>query len=113
LERNERGTGGLIMIDITPIINALILLVGTIITIFVVPYLKQKFDNGKLAEIEEWVEIAVTAAEQYFGSSHGREKKEFVVEFLRNKGFKIDLDSLDKMIEYTVYKLFGKDKEIE
>jgi hypothetical protein len=47
-----------------------------------------------------WVTVAVEAAEQiYTGSGRGAEKKAYVIDFLTEKGFKIDADSLDKLIE--------------
>lgn len=52
--------------------------------------------------------IAVSAAEQiYVGSGRGEEKKAYVLEFLNSKGFTVDMDSLDKLIESAVYALKG------
>lgn len=53
-----------------------------------------------------WVTVAVEAAEQlYTGSGRGAEKKAYVVEFLNSKGFKIDAETLDKLIEAAVFNL--------
>ena len=50
--------------------------------------------------------VAVEAAEQlYTGSGRGAEKKAYVVEFLNSKGFKIDAETLDKLIEAAVFNL--------
>ncbi|MBS6833541.1 MAG: hypothetical protein KH216_12100, partial [Clostridiales bacterium] len=35
----------------------------------------------------------------------GAEKKAYVVEFLNSKGFKIDAETLDKLIEAAVFNL--------
>ena len=75
------------MIDITPVIEAVIALVAAVVTCFIVPCLKARYGAEKLAEIEKWVRIAVEAAEQIFvGSGMGEQKKAFVLEFLANKG---------------------------
>ena len=39
------------------------------------------------------------------GSGRGAEKKAYVVQFLQEKGFTIDPDSLDKLIEAAVFNL--------
>ena len=94
------------MIDLTPIVEAIVALVAAIITAFVIPWLKGKIDADKLEEIELWVTVAVEAAEQlYVGSGRGAEKKAYVVQFLQEKGFTLDPDSLDKLIEAAVFNL--------
>lgn len=94
------------MVNITPVVEAFITLAVAIITAFVIPWLKQKIGAEKLAQYSEWVTIAVQAAEQiYAGSGRGAEKKAYVLDFLQKKGFKLDMDSIDKLIEAAVYDL--------
>jgi hypothetical protein len=94
------------MIDLTPIMEAIIALVTAVITAFVIPWLKGKIDADKLEKIKLWVTVAVEAAEQlYKGSGRGEEKKAYVVKFLKEKGFTLDPDSLDKLIEAAVFNL--------
>ena len=94
------------MIDLTPVVNAVIALVAALITAFVIPWIKSKIDAEKLAKIKEWVTIAVQAAEQiYTGSGRGTEKKEYVLEFLQSKGYTLDTEKIDNMIEAAVYEL--------
>lgn len=92
--------------DITTIIEALAALIAAIISAFVIPWIKSKTSVAQFEKIKLWAEAAVEAAEQiYTGSGRGEEKKRFVIEFLANKGFKIDADSLDKLIEAAVFNL--------
>ncbi len=94
------------MIDLTPIMEAIIALVVAVITAFVIPWLKGKIDADKLEQIKLWVTVAVEAAEQlYNGTGRGEEKKAYVVKFLQEKGFTLDSDSLDKLIEAAVFNL--------
>lgn len=94
------------MIDLTPIMEAVVALVAAVITAFVIPWLKGKIDTDKLEKIEMWVTVAVEAAEQlYVGSGRGAEKKAYVVQFLQDRGFTLDPDSLDKLIEAAVFNL--------
>lgn len=94
------------MIDLTPIMEAIIALAVAVITAFVIPWLKGKIDADKLEQIKLWVTVAVEAAEQlYNGTGRGEEKKAYVVKFLQEKGFTLDPDSLDKLIEAAVFNL--------
>ncbi|MPM97211.1 hypothetical protein SDC9_144384 [bioreactor metagenome] len=94
------------MIDITPIANAVIALIAAVITAFVIPLVKAKISKEKLEKIKMWVNIAVEAAEQiYEGSGRGAAKKAYVVEFLNSKGYTLDPDSLDNLIEAAVFNL--------
>ena len=76
-------------IDLTSIANAVIALIAAIITAFVIP----------------WIRSKTTAEQLYTGSGRGAEKKAYVVEFLNSKGFKIDAETLDKLIEAAVFNL--------
>ena len=93
-------------IDITQVVVGLLGILATVITGYLIPYLKSKTSTDVQAEIEYWTTVAVQAAEQkYKGSGLGAEKKSYVLDFLKAKGFTIDLNSLDNMIESAVLQL--------
>jgi hypothetical protein len=94
-------------IDITPIIEAVIVLISAVVTGILVPYLRQKLSDEKRLKLQFWVEIAVKAAEQLYGSKAGQQKKEYVVAFLLSKGIVADIDEVTALIESEVYKLTG------
>lgn len=97
------------MIDLTTIMEAVITLIIAVVSAFVIPWLKRKISAEKLAEISEWVQIAVTAAEQiYNGPGRGEEKKAYVLKFLTDKGYTVDMAAIENLIEAAVYKLPGK-----
>lgn len=94
------------MFDITTIVEIIGALIAAIITGILVPYIRSKTTAEQQQNINAWVQIAVTAAEQIFvGSGRGAEKKEYVIQFLADKGFKIDEKSVDVMIESAVKAL--------
>ena len=93
------------MTDITPIIQAVLTLAVSLITAFVIPWLKNKIGAQNMDEFMRWVEIAVAAAEQLYDSTDGDEKKAYVVNFLASKGFKVDTEELDNAIEAAVLEL--------
>ena len=73
------------MFDITPIIEAILGLLAAIITAIIVPYIKSCTTTEQQAQIDAWVKIGVTAAEQVFtGAGRGDEKKAYVIDFLKN-----------------------------
>ena len=50
--------------------------------------------------------VAVEAAEMiYVGSGRGQEKKEYVLDFLNNKGFTLNIAEIENLIEAAVLKL--------
>ena len=70
------------------------------------PYIKSKTTAEQQKEINAWVKIAVSAAEQiYTGSGRGEEKKEYVINWLREHGITVDEAKLDALIEAAVYEL--------
>lgn len=94
------------MTDLTPIVNAVIALIAAIITTFLIPWIKSKIDAAKLAQIVEWVGIAVRAAEQIYNESGmGEKKKQYVLDFLADKGLTLDPNSINAMIEAAVKEL--------
>ncbi len=94
------------MTDITPIIEAVFALLAAIITAVVIPYIKNRTTAQQQAEINAWVRIAVTAAEQvYKGTGRGEEKKAFVLEWLKSHGVTVDMEKLDALIESAVYDI--------
>ena len=67
--------------DVTSVVEAVLALVGAIITCVLVPYIKSKTTAEQQKEINAWVKIAVSAAEQiYKGQGRGEEKKAYVLE---------------------------------
>lgn len=93
------------MIDITAVIQAVIALFVAVITYMVIPYIKGRVSEQKFSELCEWVGIAVDAAEQLYKSGNGDEKKQYVMDFLAKKGFTLDTDSIDTLIEAHVLQL--------
>lgn len=94
------------MTDITPIIEAVFALAGVVITAVVIPYIRSRTSAQQRAEINAWVRIAVSAAEQvYAGSGRGAEKKAYVLEWLAAHGVTVDEGKLDAMIEAAVLEL--------
>lgn len=92
--------------DITPIVEALILLVVAFIGCFVIPYIRSKTSVSQRQELQAWINIAVQAAEQlYKGQGRGAEKKAYVIKWLEDHGIYIDESQLEVMLESAVFAL--------
>lgn len=94
------------MVDITPVINALVALAAALITVFLIPWIKANTTEQQRQTLIEWIKIAVAAAEQiYNGPGRGEEKKQYVLDFLASKGVAIDDESVNAAIESAVQQL--------
>lgn len=95
-------------INITLIVEAIISLCAALISAFLIPWVKKKIGAEKMAEFLRWVDIAVAAAEQVFNSEDTQAKKEYVLDFLDEKGVTYDLLAIDAAIEAAVIKLHAQ-----
>lgn len=94
------------MIDLTPIVTAVLTLIFSLITAFLIPYIKAKTTDEQFNTIKLWVQVAVQAAEMlYVGSGRGEEKKQYVIEFLKSKGFTLNAEEIENLIESAVLEL--------
>lgn len=100
------------MVDLTQVVVAILTLIISMVSAFLVPYLKTKIGAEKLENIRFWVNIAVEAAEQiYAGSGRGKEKKEYVLKFLQSKGFTLNAEEIENIVEAAVLNLKINKKE--
>lgn len=93
------------MIDITQIVVALIGLLGTILTGFLIPVLRNKLTDKQNEIFDSVVRVGVYAAEQMFGAGKGAEKKEYVLKLLAERGYDVDAEIVNAAIEAMVKEL--------
>ena len=92
------------------IILAVIPVLCTILTVYIIPLIKEKIGNENLAKYEYWVNIAVKAAELiWVETGHNEDKKQYVIDFM-NKMFNskktvITEEQLNALIEAAVKQL--------
>ena len=93
-------------IDLTQIIVAVITLIFGLVAKYAIPYLKEKYSTEQLEKMKLWAKVAVEAAEMlYIGSGRGEEKKKYVLDFLNSKGFSVDMETLENLLESAVLEL--------
>ncbi len=92
-------------IDFTAIFEAILAIISLLITGFLIPFIKQRISDEKYENLKKWINVAVKAAEQIYGSKTGQQKKEYVISFLLSKGISFDVAEIETLIESEVYKL--------
>lgn len=99
-------------LDLTPILQAVIILASTLITIYLIPFIKGKVEAEKLSTILSWVETLVACADQIYDRHEGAEKKAYVLErlqaILAEHNLTVDLKVLEDLIEAEVLKLHSE-----
>lgn len=93
------------MIDLTQILELVLTVISICISTFLLPLLRSKANEQKQKKINNWVKIAVTAAQQLFTHEQTAEKKEYVMNWLNQKDITFDTNKIDAMIEAAVYEL--------
>lgn len=93
------------MIDFTPLVEALITLAVTAITVFLIPWLRERYGTEKLAKAQGWVQVAVLAAEKLYGAGKGDEKLAYVENFLEEHNIILDMDALRVLVNAEIKKM--------
>lgn len=95
------------MFNLTELAICVLALIGTFITVKVIPYLHERYTREQLDYALMWGEIAVNAAEQLAKSGviKAEERKEYAMKVLEEKGIKLDFDELSDIIEAFVAEL--------
>ena len=93
--------------DITPLIELIITLLGVLITMFLVPWLKTKLNINQWNTLNEYATVFVKAAEMLFNETNaGKKKKEWVLERLtviaEEHNLKFSADAIEAAIENAV-----------
>lgn len=103
--------------DITPILELVVKLIFTAVTIFLIPKIK-KLLTAKVAESDQkkllrWVELAVQAAEEAARSGliDKKAKYQYAKDFLEKRGVTFDVDTMQALIDSTVWELFNQFKQ--
>ena len=96
-------------IDITQFILGIITLLVGLAESFLIPWIRTKISNEKLAKIVDTIDIFVAAAEQIAARDgyDGAWKKQHVIELLEKNGYTVD-ETIDEFIEAAVIKLHNE-----
>lgn len=93
------------MIDLTPLINAAILLVAALVGAYLVPWLKSRTSAEQRENLLKWVDIAVAAAQQLYHQCSGEVRLKYALELLQTQGFDVNNGVVQDAVEAAVLKL--------
>lgn len=100
------------MIDLTPLVQAIITLAATAVTLFLVPWLHERFGNEKLNKAKSLVQIAVYAAEKLYGAGNGEQKLAYAEQVLAKHKIKLDTKTVMAMIDAEIKKMEQADNTV-
>lgn len=93
------------MIDLTPIINAIIALLAAIAVRYLAPWFKEHTTAEQRRNLEAWAVIATAAAQQLYHQRDGAYRKEYAQLIMTKLGFDINESKVDAAIEAAVLEL--------
>jgi len=93
------------MIDLTPIINAVIAVLCALALRYAVPWIKEHTTSTEREDMLVWAEIAVQAAQQLYYQQDGAARKEYAQFIMMQHGFDINEPEVDAAIEAAVLAL--------
>lgn len=92
--------------DITEILLCVLTLISLALSIFLIPNLKAKFTDDQRERIKTYIAVAVQAAEQLYptldGEKMGKEKLQYVADYLETKGVTFDVDDVHDEIRLMI-----------
>lgn len=92
-------------IDLTQIILAILALISALITRYVIPWIKGKVDERQYEAFCALIRTGVFAAEQLANTGKIQDKKQYVLQLLKENGYKVDDEVVNAMIEAQVKQL--------
>lgn len=93
-------------IDWTPVFTGFISLLMTIITAVLIPWIKAKLTTEQQAMLKATIRSGVYAAEQIYGANGlGEKKRQFVFDYLKEKGINVKSQEILVLLENCVKEL--------
>ena len=87
------------MIDLTPLIEALLGLLAALITFKLLPWLKLRLNAQQQELLQATTRTLVYAAEQLFGAGTGAKKLQYVQDELEKRGFSVDIAVVEAAVK--------------
>ncbi len=96
------------MLRVDSLVEALVGIVAALLSVYLVPYIKSKTNAQQQEKLLHFLQIAVRAAEQiYDAPGQGEAKKTYVQSCLVKRGYKMENEIIEVMMEAAVHELQG------
>ena len=86
------------MINLTPILEAVIGLLAALITYRLIPWIKARTTNEQQMYIQSAIRVAVCAMEQLYGAGHGEEKLAGAIKWLAEKDIVVERNEVEAVV---------------
>lgn len=86
------------MIDLTPLLQAVIALLASLITLKLIPWIKSRTTAQQQVLLQSTTQILVCAAEQLYGAGRGEEKLRYVEAELERRGYRVDAAAIEASV---------------
>lgn len=96
------------MIDLTPIVQAILALLAALVTYKLIPWIKAKTTQEQQNALLSVTSVLVFAAEQMYGAGRGEEKLDYVIRELEERGYTADRAAIEAVIRDYADKLHSK-----
>lgn len=90
------------MIDLTPLLQAVISLAAALITLYLIPWIHERTTAEQRSKMRAMIEVAVYGAEKLYGAGHGEEKFAHARAWLQAQGFDIDIETLRMEVDAAI-----------
>lgn len=100
------------VIDLTPILQAVIALAAALITAFVIPWIRSKTTVEQRELLLSVISSLVYAAEQIYGAGNGEKKLAYVIAELEGRGMTVDVAAIEAIVKEQ-YELLHKHTKTE
>lgn len=94
--------------DLTSVLEGVIALAVTVLTVFILPWISGKTTAQEREDLLRWVDIAVAAAQQLYYQLDGEARLNYALALLEEKGYDIDDGAVVDAVEAAVLKLHGE-----
>ena len=93
-------------IDLTPLFEVLIALLGVVITTYLIPWIKARTNATQQEYIRAAAKVAVYAAEKFYGAGNGDKKLEYAEKVLKEDyGIVLNLNKLEAIIDAAIKEM--------
>ncbi len=101
------------MIDLTPILKAILALLAALITYKLIPWIKAKTTQEQQNLLLSVTSVLVFAAEQMYGAGRGADKLDYVIRELEERGFTADRAAIEAVIKDHADQLQSRPREAD
>lgn len=93
-------------IDLTPLCELLIALLGLVITTYIVPWIKAHTTAKQQEYLHAAAHVAVYAAEKFYGAGNGDKKLEYAEKVLKEDyGITLSMNKLEAVIDSVIKEM--------